>query len=143
MVLQLKTITCLLFKSMVEYIKTITCLLFTYGLNQNHCLLTCFKIWFTIKTIKYQRKTVYNNTLVFKKKGLEHSPFRLQNLSTTPHLLRLCFYLTHSKDYGENINRLRNRINLTYFIGKSLLVTSTYSHLMNIAEAKRSIAEAK
>ena len=72
MVLQLKTIACLLFKSMVEYIKTITCLLFTYGLNQNHCLLknsllACFKIWFTMKTIKYQCKTVHNNTLVFEK----------------------------------------------------------------------------
>ena len=62
---------CLLFKSMVEFIKTITCLLVIYGLNQNHCLLAkfiaCFKIWFTIKTIKYQCKTVYNNTLVFEK----------------------------------------------------------------------------
>ena len=70
MVLKLKTIACLLFKSMVEYIKTITCLLLTYGLNQNHCLLAkmlAFQIWFTIKTIKYQRKTVHNNTLVFEK----------------------------------------------------------------------------
>ena len=69
--------------------KTI-CLFLYFGLNQNHLLV--FQLWFTIKTIKYQCKIVYNNnTLVFGKIGLEHSPLcfpKLEHNSTTfPHLL--------------------------------------------------------
>ena len=74
--------------------KTI-CLFFNNRLNQNHLLV--FQIWFTIKTIKYQCKTVYNNnTLVFGKIGLEHSPLcfpELEHNSTTFPPLLLAYTL--------------------------------------------------
>ena len=79
--------------------KTI-CLFFNYGLNQNH--LVVFQLWFTIKTIKYQCKTFYNNnTLVFGKIGLEHSPLcfpKLEHYSTTFPPLLLAYTLN---EYGN------------------------------------------
>ena len=47
-------------------IKTIY-LLFNSGLNQNHLLV--FQLWFTIKPIKYQCKTVYNIIHQYLKNG--------------------------------------------------------------------------
>ena len=85
---------------MVLQIKTIACLL-------------AFQIWFnTIKPLHTSVKRFINNTLVIKKIILDHSLFWLQNLSTTPQLLHLCFYPTYSREYGENINRLRNHVKL-------------------------------
>ena len=53
-------------------IKTIY-LLFNFGLNQNHLLV--FQLWFTIKPIKYQCKTVYNIIHYYLENGFKTLTF--------------------------------------------------------------------
>ena len=48
--------------------------------------------------------------------SLEHSHLCLLNLSTVPHFSRLCFLTYTLNRIQQHINRLRNRIILTYFL---------------------------
>ena len=51
--------------------------------------------------------------------------FPITNLSTTSLILRLCFYPTHSREYGENINRLRNRVKLNVGLQSDYIETDS------------------